>query len=151
MSESEVHRALVVTMAREIQERYPHMSVLTDIQRAPGMPIPPMIGGHRPDIVASAPPHDARFLIAEAKTPGDVDNPHTRSQVNAFVEHLRSRRRGFGTFVLTVSGADACSAARNLLRYTVREYVSSHVRIQLFDGLDMWTLGSPEEELWRLS
>lgn len=151
MSESAAHRAIVIATAKEIKERHPHLEILTDIQEAPGMPVPSLIAGHRPDIIASAPSHDGGILIAEAKTPGDVDNLHTRSQASAFVGHLRSRRRGVGTFVFAVSGRKATSEARNLLRYTVRDYVSSRVCVQLFDGLDFWTLGGPKEDLWRLS
>ena len=151
MSESESHKRLVKTTARKILELYPSMEILVDFQEMPGSPIPPLIGGHRPDIFAQQTPKDGDIIIAEAKTPKDVDNAHTLSQVEAFVGFLKTRRRGVGTLVLTVQGFAACRAARNFLHYNLREFVSPQLRVQLFDGLDFWSLGGPEEAVWRLS
>ena len=151
MSESEAHKNLVVATASVIKRRYPRMSVQMDIQEAPGDPIPELFQGHRPDIVARAALPNMEMIIAEAKTRNDLDKHHTLNQVEAFVGHLQSRRHGVGTFILTVSGEDSSRDARNLLRYTFRSQVSSRLRVQLFDGLDFWTLGSPQEQLWRLS
>ncbi len=127
------------------------MSVLSDHARAPGDPIPVFVRGHRPDIVAWSLPPDAEMTIAEAKTPKDIDSSHTRDQIEAFVSHLRSRRRGVGTFVLAVYGRSAVMEAENLLRYELRMQVSPVLRVQLFDGNDFWALGGPREQVWCLS
>ena len=51
-----------------------------DLQQTPGDPVPPLIGGYRPDIIARTPASGPDLLIAEAKTNHDIDKPtHTRS------------------------------------------------------------------------
>ena len=150
MSESAAHKRLVLATAGLIARRYPSMSVQTDIQEAPGDEIPNLIGNHRPDIVARPPLPSMDIIIAEAKTAGDMNRRHTLSQVETFVNYLRSRRIGDSTFILAVSGAPTVSEARSLLRYTCRSYVSSRLDVQIFDGLDLWALGGPREDLWLL-
>ena len=121
-----------------------------DLLDAPGDPVPWLIGGHRPDIIARRSAACFQFLIAEAKTDGDIDNQHTLRQVRAFVDHLDAMTTGTGTFILAVNGHVAASA-RTLLRFTCRQRVSSRLRVKLFDGLDFWTLGPIGAPLWRLS
>lgn len=150
MSQSDTHRRLVVAAAKAIQERYPAVQVTMDILDAPGDPIPPRIGGHRPDIIARSTASGVQLIIAEAKTDGDIDNQHTRSQIDAFVSHLDAMTTGAGTFVLVVNGHVSYSA-RTVLRFACRRRVSSRLRIKLFDGLDFWTLGTLGAPLWRLS
>ena len=59
-----------------------------DLLDAPGDPVPPLIGGYRPDIIARCTAACLKLIIAEAKTDGDIDNQHTRSQIGAFLDHL---------------------------------------------------------------
>ena len=127
------------------------MSVLSDNVQAPGCEQHELIGGHRPDIIARCLDPDLEVIIAEAKTPKDVDKTHTRNQIEAFVGYLQSRRRGIGTFLLAVYGRTAVMEAENLLCYELRERVSPVLRVGLFDGNDFWTLGGPKEPVWRLS
>lgn len=150
MSQSDAHRDLVLVTARAIQQRDPGLRVTIDVSSAPGDPVPPQIGGHRPDIIARHRTNPIRLVIAEAKTDGDVDNRHTRHQVEAFVDHLAAMPRGDGTFVLAVSGRVA-DTARAVLRFACRDRVSCRLRVTLFDGLDFWTLGPPGSPSWRLS
>ena len=126
------------------------MHVIMDLLDAPGDPVPPRIGGHRPDIVARCTTACLQFIIAEAKTNGDIDNRHTRNQIGAFVEHLDTMTTGTGTFILAVNGQVADSA-RTVLRFACRQRVTSRLHIKLFDGLDFWALGPPGAPLWRLS
>lgn len=135
--------------ARAISQRDPGLRVTTDIPSAPGSPVPPQISGYRPDIVARRWAQPARFVIAEAKTDGDVDNRHTRNQIEAFVSHLATMPYGEGTFVLAVSGRVA-DAARAVLRFSCRDRVSCKLQVTLFDGLDFWILGAIGAPLWRL-
>ena len=151
MSESEAHRNLVVSTAKKIQEFHPHMSVVSDVQETPGAPVPPKIDGYRPDIIARSSSLSGDIIIAEAKTPRDIDRHHTFCQIEVFLKHLQAKRYNGGTFVLAVTGAEACRKARGLLYYIAREFVSSRLQVQLFDGLDFWTLGAPPEQLWHLS
>lgn len=150
MSQSDAHRDLVLLTARAIQQRDPGLRVTTDLSAAPGDPVPPQIGGFRPDIIARRRARPVSLIIAEAKTDGDVDNRHTRHQIEAFVSHLAAMPRGDGTFVLAVSGRVA-DTARVMLRFACRDRISRRLRVTLFDGLDFWTLGPPGAPSWRLS
>ena len=150
MSQSDVHRDLVLMTARAIRQRDPGLRVTTDLSAAPGDPVPPQIGGYRPDIIARCQTQPIRIIIAEAKTDGDVDNRHTRHQIEAFVSHLAAMPHGDRTFVLAVSGRVADSA-RAVLRFACRDRVSGRLGVKLFDGLDFWTLGPPGVPSWRLS
>ena len=149
MSQSNAHRRLVVAAAQAIQQRHPAMHVTTDLLDAPGDPVPQRIGGHRPDIIARCTAACLQFVIAEAKTDGDIDNRHTRSQIGAFVDHLDAMTTGTGTFILAVNG-HVTDSARTVLRFACRQRVSSRLHVKLFDGLDFWTLGPLGAPLWRL-
>ena len=153
MSQSNAHRRLVAAAAQAIQQRHPTMCVTMDLLDNPGDPVPPCIGGHRPDIIARCTAARRRsVIIAEAKTDGDIDNQHTRSQICAFVDHLEAMTTdtNTGTFVLAVNGHVAASA-RTVLRFSCRQRVSFRLHIKLFDGLDFWALGPFGAPLWRLS
>ena len=126
------------------------MLVTMDLLDAPGDSVPPRIGGHRPDIIGRCSAGFLQFIIAEAKTDGDIDNQHTRSQICDFVDHLDAMTTGAGTFILAVNGQVA-GPARTVLHFACRQRVTSRLHIKLFDGLDFWTLGPPGESLWRLS
>lgn len=150
MSQSNEHRRLVIATAEAIEQRHPTIRVMTDLLDSPGDCIPPLIGGYRPDIIGRGDATCLKVVIAEAKTDHDIDNRHTRDQIDAFVEHLEAIPSGTGTFVLSVNG-HAADAARTVLRFTCRQRVSSRLHIKLFDGLDFWNLGPMGTALWRLS
>lgn len=151
MSQSDIHRQIVIATAMAIRQRYPEARLATDLAEAPGDPVPPLIGGHRPDILGRSHDVDPRqLLIAEAKTDDDIDNHHTWCQITAFVDHLSAVTSGTGVFVLAVNGHVA-GTARTVLRFACREHVSERLRIRLFDGLDFWSLGPLGAPLWRLS
>ena len=144
-----MHRRLVVNAAKAIRQQHSGMRLTLDVQDAPGDPVPSQINGHRPDIVGLCTGVSYRLLIAEAKTDGDIDNNHTRSQVDAYLQHLDSINSGIGTFVMAVRG-EAADTARGFLYYTCRDQVSPSLQVKLFDGLDFWTLGAPGGEPWHL-
>lgn len=129
--------------------RHPTVRVVADLMESPGDALPPVIGGHRPDIYARCNIGCLR-LIAEAKTDGDIDNGHTHSQIDAFIGHLAALAVGTGIFVLSVNG-EVADIARTVLRFTCREFVSPKLQVELFDGLDFWTLGKFGAQPWRLS
>ena len=126
------------------------MHITTDLLDAPGGPVPPLIGHHRPDIIARCTAVCRQFVIVEAKTDGDIDNPHTWNQISAFVGYLDTMTTCTGTVILAVNGHVAASAG-TVLRFSCRQRVSSRLHIKLFDGLDFWTLGPFGAPLWRLS
>lgn len=150
MSQSNAHSYLVTVAAHAIQQRHPEMHVTTDLLDAPGDPVPQRIGGHRPDIIARCTVASPQFIIGEAKTDNDIDNQHTWSQIETFVDHLDAMPTGTGTFILAVNGHVA-DQARTVLRFACRRRVSARLYIKLFDGLDFWTLGSLGAHPWRLS
>ena len=131
-------------------QRHPGIHIIMDLLDAPGDPVPPPIGGHRPDIIARCTSTCLQYVIAEAKTDGDIDNRHTRSQIRAFVDYLDAMTIGTGTFILAVNGHVADSA-RTVLQFACRQRVSSRLHVKLFDGLDFWALGPLGAPLWRLS
>ena len=121
-----------------------------DVQEFPGDPIPPLIGGFRPDIIARCAHAGPVQIIAEAKTGRDIDNEHTIDQIGAFLDHLDMQPLAVGTFILAVDGHVA-DLARTVLRFACRQRVSSRLRVNLFDGLDFWALGPLGAPQWRLN
>lgn len=150
MSQSDTHRRLVAAATQAILQRYPTMHITADLLDKPGDKVPPLIGRYRPDIVAGCTALCVQYIIAEAKTDGDIDNQHTRGQINAFVGYLDAMTTGTGTFIFVVNG-NVADLARTVLRFACRQRVSSRLHIELFDGLDFWTLGKDGAPLWRLS
>lgn len=149
MSQSKIHRNLVFETAHALKQRYPKISIYVDLQELPGDPIPPLIGGYRPDIIGRYAPTSLDVLIAEAKTNADIDNQHTLNQIGAFLNHLDTRLSGVGTFVLAVEGCIA-DHARMILALTYRRRISSRLHILVFDGLDFWILNPPGISQWHL-
>ena len=149
MSESNAHRMLVMATTHAMRKRYPNMLVRADIQESPGDPVPPLIGGYRPDLIGRCVRTRAHVLIAEAKTDRNIDKQHTRDQIGAFLDHLYTLPRGVGTFVLAVDGRVA-DRARTFLRFACGQYLSSRLCVNLFDGLDFWILGPRGAPPWRL-
>ena len=149
MSQSNAHRELVLATALAIQQRHPDVSVCADLQEFPGDPVPPLIGGFRPDIFARSVCACPNVLIAEAKTDRDIDNQHTLDQIGAFLDHLDTLPLGVGTLVLAVDGC-AADLARTVLGFACRQRVSPRLRVKLFDGFDFWLLGAVGVRQWRL-
>ncbi|MCY4307372.1 MAG: hypothetical protein OXC57_03750 [Rhodobacteraceae bacterium] len=150
MSESLLHRRLVVDTSIAINRLYPDMQLTIDIIEKPGGPVPSMIGGYRPDIIGRSNGQGIHQVIAEAKIDGDVKRLHTICQIDAFIDYLESMKSANGTFILAVNGY-VCGTARTILNLNYRHRVSDNIHIKLFDGLDFWCLGRSGETLWRLS
>lgn len=149
MSQSKIHRNLVLATAYALKQRHPGISLCVDLQDSPGDPIPPLVGGFRPDIIGHCAPTFSDVVIAEAKTNGDIDNRHTFNQIDAFLNHLDTLSSGVGTFILAVDGCIA-DHARMILGLIYRRRVSSQLCICVFDGLDFWTLNPLGIPQWRL-
>lgn len=149
MSQSNAHRELVLATAAAIQRLHPDALVRADIQESPGDPVPPLIGGFRPDVFAHSVCAYPNVVIAEAKTDRDIESPHTMDQIGAFLDHLDTLPHGIGTFILAVDGS-AADLARAFLGFACRQRVSNRLRVKLFDGLDFWLLGALGVRQWRL-
>jgi len=126
------------------------MRLTLDTARVPGDEVPDLINGHRPDIVGLCTDPDVCFVVAEAKTNGDINNNHTRKQVAAFLQHLNGITTGRAVFILAVNG-EVANQGRDFLRFTGPPQAARHVEVALFDGLDVWTLETPGSGMWHLS
>ena len=107
--------------------------------------MPPLINGFRPDVFARDHSHHSA-VIAEAKTAGDLDNPHTYSQISAFIDYLKKFRNGI--FVLAVNGSTA-DHAKTIMRFAFMEKPGRFTSIAVFDSFDFWLL-SQGETTWHL-
>ncbi len=134
-------------VAAKIESYYPQMSVITDIQKAPGDPVPPLIDGFRPDVYAETQAKQS-IIIAEAKTDRDIDNRHTRQQISAFINYLESRMKGH--FIFSVTGCGA-NLARTTLRFMRQEFGVINTTLSVFDSYDIWTLDLDSGTKWRLN
>lgn len=149
MSESDAHRDLVMLVATRIESKYLGSSVVSDRQQIPGDPVPPMIGGFRPDVYATVPlAGSASVIIAEAKTNADIQTGHTERQVLAFIHHLEQKKTG--RFVLATTGWGA-DRAKTMLRFIRKADQISHTALVIFDGCDFWELDSQTGLIWHLT
>lgn len=103
---------------------------------------PPLLAGYRPDVYAVA--HDTRqVLLGEAKTPSDIDNRHTRSQLAVYFEHLLHEAHGEVWIAVPLTSAGTalrvCRSVRSRLGATQVPLV-----------ITGWLLGAkPFVEVWR--
>lgn len=148
MSESVDHRRLTKGGIRLISSKYPNMKITSDIQESPGDPVPFLVGGHRPDIYATDLSQGAKpnFIIAEAKTDGDLDNSHTESQIKSFIDYLEQREQS--QFIMLTTGVGA-KRAKSILRFAHDEASIRHTQLAVFDTLDLWLYNS-EAKKWHL-
>ncbi|MCY4132712.1 MAG: hypothetical protein OXF39_08760 [Nitrospira sp.] len=147
MSQSDEHRDLVLQVVEALENRYPLMTFIADVQKEPGDEVPPLIDGFRPDVYASKEPSSST-IIAEAKTARKIFSKHTNNQILAFVNYLERRKNGF--FVLSVTGCGADSA-RTLLRFIRQGTHVKRTTLAVFDGCDFWLLDSSDGATWHLS
>lgn len=147
MSQSEAHLELVRQVAVQIERRYPGASIVADIQHNPGDPIPPMIGGFRPDVYATLQNSSPFIIIAEAKTDADLYVSHTNQQVSAFIDHIEHGCGGM--FILATFGQSA-DHAKTILRFTWQASRISNATLVVFDSCDFWKLDSQTGIVWHL-
>ena len=147
MSQSDAHRKLVTQVEKALEARYPRLSIVTDIQQAPGDAVPPLIDGYRPDVYARKIPTN-EIVIAEAKTDSDIDKTHTHNQIVSFLTYLE--RNGNGLFILSATGHGA-NRAKTLLRFIYRATLVTSTDIAVFDGCDFWLLNPLGGIGWHLS
>jgi len=93
MGESNTHIRLVSALVSWIAEEFyqgQHGCLLVD---SPGSPVtakPSWIAGYVPDVIGQDLPGGA-IIIGEAKTAGDLENQHTREQLDAFLRYCAAR------------------------------------------------------------
>ena len=135
-------------VAEKITTNHPDISIVTDIQQAPGDAVPPMINGFRPDVYATTRPDSGLTVIAEAKTDLDLENRHTEQQVAAYVRYLEQVPKGI--FIMAVTGHMA-NRAKTILRFFRQTNPAIRTTLSVFDSHDLWTLASEPETQWHLS
>lgn len=148
MSQSDLHRLLVVGVLEALEARYPEVPFEVDLQRNPGDPVPPIIAGFRPDVYAAAGTPAGPVVIAEAKTDSDLDTKHTYDQVVSFVAYLEQRDNA--RFILSVTGCGA-DRAKTLLRFVRQELQVTRTSISLYDTYDFWCIDRVGGKMWHLS
>lgn len=146
MSQSEAHRELVIQAADALIIRYPHIRILTDLQKYPGDEVPPTISGYRPDIYANK-VSSSPLIVSEAKTDRDLDNKHTHQQITSFIRYLDLLNDSL--FVLSVSGR-AVDHAKTFMRFLFHTTKVKYTRIEIYDGCDFWLLVDGGGISWHL-
>ncbi|UZO94774.1 Hypothetical protein RMP42_05860 (plasmid) [Roseomonas mucosa] len=103
---------------------------------------PPLLRGYRPDLYAVE--HGTRrVLLGEAKTPGDIDNRHTRSQLAVYFEYLLHQVPGELWVAVPLTSA---GTALRVCRSVRSRLGAPHVPLVITG----WLLGAkPFVEVWR--
>lgn len=145
MSESDVHRSLVLRTAHAVRQKCTQIAtLLTDAPTKPGDPVPPLVEGYRPDLYGTG--RDNRMIVlGEIETLASMRSPHTIRQIGAFLRYLEGHSLR-GLLVLAAEGRGA-DRAKVLLGFLVAEYAVETTSILVYDGLDFWHLGTVR---WRL-
>lgn len=112
MSVSSEHEDLVSLLIDWCTERFDiaNSVLVHDSVSGIGTPKPPIIRGYRPDLTVSD-IAGTYLAIGEAKTVTDLRTPHTRLQLTAFLEALKTQGNG----VLVLSVPWGCEGAANSL------------------------------------
>lgn len=146
MSESDVHRSLVLRTASAIRQQCTKIAtVVADVLAKPGDPVPPMVEGYRPDLYGTS--RGSKFIVlGEIETLASMRSRHTIRQLGTFLCYLE-RRRVHGCLVLAAEGSGA-DRAKVLLSFLVAEHAVEATSILVYDGWDFWCLGGLQQ--WRL-
>ena len=142
MSESEEHRRLVQLMAEKL---YRGGEICVSADR-PDFPSVPSIDGYRPDVYGYHKTTKCEY-ICEAKTFEDLRTARSIKQISTFINHLEL---GIGN-VLTIGGiGQTASRAKTILRFHAQNRAHLNCSLQVFDGLDFWTLDRENKRIWHL-
>lgn len=136
MGETEEHLVLVRRTVEYVRWRlrsHTAVAIFADLPSASRAGKPPRVGGFVPDVFASDVPRTID-VIGEAKTEGDLEQPHTIVQLTAFLEHLRLLG---GILVLAVPW-QARAGARRLLRTLVESQSAQSVETVVIDEVSQW-------------
>lgn len=108
---------MVEDLIEWVRQEYDQAVILADTSIYPCTDRPPRIGGYVPDLYARV-ALPTRLVLGEAKTPLDLDNHHTKSQLVAFLGfcHLHP----LSHFVMAVPW-DMSARAHNMLRQVISE------------------------------
>src|SRR5437879_5795954 len=133
MSESRQHLALVARIITYISTNLKHVDGLVVIHDLPG-PLgdekPPRVAGFVPDVYGMRSP-PTFTLIGEAKTFPDLETPHTRKQLEAFLAYLATEPDG----LLLVSVPWVAAARARILIDQLSQELPKKVETVVLDGV----------------
>jgi hypothetical protein len=134
LSESSKHLELISRIVIYIQTKYGNQVVLFhDLPARIGCDKPPKIGPFRPDVYAAdAPPRIV--VVGEAKVQQDLETLHSRGQIRAFLEFLRTQSQS--EFVLAVPW-QARARGRNILKTIAVEVDATRVNLVVIDDVEV--------------
>ena len=130
MSDSAQHLELVQSILVFVRENFSaaKFAILSDLPGSSSKP--PRIHGFVPDVFAEDAPRTA-VVIGEAKTISDLETPHSRLQIQAFLRFLAAQENA--TFVLAVPWPAAVTA-RQFAETCLVSLAVNHVRVVICDG-----------------
>lgn len=126
MTESAQHRKLVQLLQGWVAATYfdgESGPILVDSADSNRYSKPPTICGFIPDLYARRDPVGG-IIIGEAKTPGDLENHHTRAQLAAF---LRKCAEDAGSVLVLATPWHSERTAKAVLRHVQRRTDMNHV------------------------
>lgn len=135
MPESRGHMNLVIALKKWVADQYfqgQSRSLLVDEPDSARGAKPVDIGGHVPDLFVPG-LSDGLLVIGEAKTANDLENTHTKSQIEAFLRYCSSRTEA--VFVMAVPW-HMTRYARNLIANTKVKCGCEAVFSIVLDGLE---------------
>ena len=106
-------------------------AVLRDALDAGPSDRPPLVGQHRPDVYVAHQP-SYKFIIGEAKSPWDLENRHTESQLTEFMTYCNNHPRSL--FVLAVPW-HRVPCAKNILNQLQRKCILTAVEVKVLEQL----------------
>ena len=100
-----------------------------------GTRIPKVIDGFFPDVYYNG---SSAIIIGEAKSPNDVDNRHTESQIESYIEEVRSYNKS-RHIVICVSVFDFAHVKNALVRRKNREGLQD-ITFHILDNISKVTV-----------
>lgn len=143
MSESAAHAYLVHQMVTFIASQLltpmdSGLMLIDSVENAPQRKPPPVFG-HIPDVFVLT-SNEKKLIIGEAKTPGDLDNQHTRDQLCGF---LRKCAEYDASVLVMAVQWDQSRLASSLLKACKRDNGLPDVQSLVIDRL------STSKAMWR--
>jgi hypothetical protein len=92
MAESALHKQLIRSLVGSIVAQHEDCFLFADGDHTHSQGCPPQLEAVRPDVYPRL--RNRHVVIGEAKTPFDIDKPHTKVQLDAYFRHLACEPSG---------------------------------------------------------
>lgn len=135
MATSQTHQALVDEIVDWLRKEHGinKLRLTVDDTGPVGASKPKAIYGHVPDVYGKLTGSNYT-IIGEAKTPRDLESPHTWSQLESFIRHLSVE--GGGELILATQWSSA-SSAKAIVRRLCQTIKPTGVRAVVLDQLSV--------------